>query len=276
MKTTEMTTLGAHPLDEYLRLDRLPHIWCPGCGLGTALGALLKAVGKSGLDIDKTVMVSGIGCTGRAAGYVKLDSFHVTHGRALPFGTGLKLANPDLKVIVFSGDGDLAAIGGNHLIHTARRNIDMTVVCVNNFTYGMTGGQMGPTTPEKGRSTTSRKGNIEQPFNIPRLVAAAGAVYVARWTTIHLRQMERSFIEALQKKGFSLVEIISPCPTYYGRMNEQATGLDQMRYYRYNSVVKHGAPLDTVDITLGGQIVVGKFLDIEKPYLPQKINGHGR
>ena len=268
MKTTAIARIGVHPLDKYLRTDRLPHIWCAGCGLGMILGTLLRAIEKSGLDIDKTTIVSGIGCTGRAAGYVKLDSFHVTHGRALPFATGLKLANPNLKVVVFSGDGDLAAIGGNHLIHAARRNVDMTVICVNNFIYGMTGGQLGPTTPEMGRTTTSRKGNTEKPFNIPYLVGAAGAAYVARWTTAHVRQMERTFIEALQKKGFSLVEIISPCPTYYGRMNEQATGLDQMRYYRYNSVVKHYANIAEVDISLSGQIIVGKFIDIDRPYIP--------
>lgn len=268
MKTTAIAHIGTHPLDEYLRTDRLPHIWCPGCGLGMILGTVLRAINKSHLDIDKTAIVSGIGCTGRAAGYVKLDSFHVTHGRALPFATGLKLANPDLKIVVFSGDGDIAAIGGNHLIHTARRNIDMTVICVNNFIYGMTGGQLGPTTPESGRTTTSLKGNIEKPFNIPNLVGAAGASYIARWTTAHVRQMERAFIEAFQKKGFSFVEIISPCPTYYGRMNEQATGLDQMRYYRYNSIVKHYANLADVDISLNSQIIVGKFIDIDKPYLP--------
>jgi 2-oxoglutarate ferredoxin oxidoreductase subunit beta len=276
MKTTAIARIGAHPLDEYLRTDRLPHIWCPGCGLGMILGTLLRAIDKSRLDIDRTTIVSGIGCTGRAAGYVKLDSFHVTHGRALPFATGLKLANPNLKVVVFSGDGDLAAIGGNHLIHAARRNIDMTVICVNNFIYGMTGGQLGPTTPEMGRTTTSRKGNTEKPFNIPYLVGAAGATYVARWTTAHVRQMERTFIEALQKKGFSLVEVISPCPTYYGRMNEQATGLDQMRYYRYNSVVKHSANLADVDISLDGQIIVGKFIDIDRPYLPAPKGENGK
>ena len=276
MKTTEIARIGAHPLDELLRTDRLPHIWCPGCGLGTILGATLRAINKSGLDLDKTIMVSGIGCTGRAAGYVKLDSFHVTHGRALPFATGLKFANPDLKVVVFSGDGDMAAIGGNHLIHAARRNVDMTVICVNNFNYGMTGGQMGPTTPQSGKSTTSRSGNVEKPFNLPYLVGAAGAPFVARWTTAHLRQMKRTFLEAIHKKGFSFVEVISPCPTYYGRMNEQATGLEQMRYYRYNSVVKHFANLNEVDITLGGQIVVGKFIDVDRPYLPAPVTENGK
>jgi len=276
MKTSAVARVGAHPLDEYLRTDRLPHIWCPGCGLGMVLGTTLRAIIKSRLNINKTMIVSGIGCTGRAAGYVKLDSFHVTHGRALPFATGLKLANPDLKIVIISGDGDIAAIGGNHLIHAARRNMDMTVICVNNFIYGMTGGQLGPTTPESGKTTTSRTGNIEKPFNIPNLVGAAGAAYVARWTTAHVRQMERAFIEAFQKKGFSLVEIISPCPTYYGRMNEQATGLDQMRYYRYNSLVKHYANLADLDISLTGQIIVGKFIDIDKPYLPAPKGENGK
>lgn len=266
--STKTASMLKHPLDEYLRVDRLPHIWCPGCGLGMIMGSLLRAIQKSGLDPDKTTIVSGIGCTGRAAGYIKLDSFHVTHGRALPFATGLKLAKPELKMVIFSGDGDLAAIGGNHLIHAARRNVDMTVICVNNFIYGMTGGQLGPTTPEMAFTTTSRMGNAEKPFNIPYLVAAAGATYIARWTAAHVRQMERAFVEALAKKGFSLVEIISPCPTYYGRMNEQATGLDQMRYYRYHSVVKHGANLAELDITADGQIIVGKFIDIDRPYLP--------
>ena len=257
-----------HPLDTYLRVERLPHIWCPGCGLGTILGCLLRCLLKSGLALDKVAVVSGIGCTGRAAGYIKLDSFHTTHGRAIPFATGLKLANPELKVVVFSGDGDLVAIGGNHLIHAARRNIDMTVLCVNNFNYGMTGGQLGPTTPLTARTTTSRMGNIEEPFNIPYLATASGAAYVARWTTAQVRQLEKTIAEALPKKGFSLVEIISPCPTYYGRMNKQATGLGQMQYYRDNSIIKSGTSPRHAGIELNGNIIVGKFVDIERPYLP--------
>jgi len=257
-----------HPLDAYLRVDRLPHIWCPGCGLGIVLGCFIRGLLKSGLDLDKVVVVSGIGCTGRAAGYIKLDSFHTTHGRAIPFATGLKLANPELKVVVFSGDGDLVAIGGNHFIHAARRNVDMTVVCANNFIYGMTGGQLGPTTPLSARTTTSRPGNIERPFNIPYLAAASGAVYVARWTTAHVHRLEKTITEALLKKGFSLVEAITPCPTYYGRMNNQATGLEQMKYYRNNSIVKHGISPKQADIELNGQIIVGKFVDIERPCFP--------
>jgi 2-oxoglutarate/2-oxoacid ferredoxin oxidoreductase subunit beta len=263
------TPISQHPLDELLRTEYLPHIWCPGCGLGIILGTLLRNLSKSGLDLNKTVFISGIGCTGRAAGYVKLDSFHVTHGRALPFATGLKLANPDLKVIVFSGDGDLAAIGGNHFIHAARRNIDMTVICVNNFTYGMTGGQFGPTTPEKARTSTSLKGMSEKPFNLPYLAAASGAVYIARWTAAHVTQMDKAFSEAIAKKGFSMVEVISPCPTYYGRLNSQATSLDMMKYYRKNSIVEHGADVAKVDIELNGKIIIGKFVDIDRPYIPR-------
>jgi len=255
-----------HPLDAYLRVERLPHIWCPGCGLGLVLNAFLRGLLKSGLDLDKVAVVSGIGCTGRAAGYIKLDSFHTTHGRAIPFATGLKLANPELKVVVFSGDGDLIAIGGNHFIHAARRNIDITVICANNFNYGMTGGQLAPTTPLTSRTTTSPRGNIEEPFSIPYLAATSGATYVARWTVAHVRRLERTITEALLKKGFSLVEAISPCPTYYGRMNKQTTGLAQMKYYRDNSVVKHGINPAHVGIGFNGQIVVGKFVDIKRPY----------
>lgn len=254
-----------HPLDELLRQDRLPHIWCPGCGLGTALTCFVSALRKASLDLDKTVVVSGIGCTGRVAGYVKLDSFHTTHGRAIPFATGLKLGNPELKVIVFSGDGDLAGIGGNHLIHAARRNVDITVVCVNNFNYGMTGGQLGPTTPMTARTSTSPRGNLEHPFNLPYLAAGSGAVYVARWTVLHVRRLEKAIEQALKKKGFSFVEVISPCPTLYGRWNKLRDGLANMRYYAEHSRIEHGADPAKVDIDLGGEIVIGKFVDIEKP-----------
>ncbi|PIU54895.1 MAG: 2-oxoacid:ferredoxin oxidoreductase subunit beta [Chloroflexi bacterium CG07_land_8_20_14_0_80_51_10] len=261
-----MSENNQHPhMDAYLREDRLPHIWCPGCGLGSILHCFLGGLIKSKLPLDKVSVVSGIGCTGRVAGYVKLDSFHTTHGRAIPFATGLKLANPELKVVVFSGDGDLVAIGGNHLIHAARRNIDMTIICVNNFNYGMTGGQLGPTTPLVARTTTSPYGNFERPFNLPYLAAASGAVYVARWTSMHVRRLEKAITEALLKKGFSFVEVISPCPTVYGRMNRQPTGMDQMNYYHDNSVIKHGLDPREADIDFNGSIIVGKFIDMERP-----------
>lgn len=267
-----MSTVGTepekHPLDGYLRVERLPHIWCPGCGLGLVLNSFLRGLLKSGLDADKVVIVSGIGCTGRVAGYLKLDSFHTTHGRAIPFATGLKLANPKLKVIVFSGDGDLVAIGGNHFIHAARRNIDITVLMVNNLNYGMTGGQLSSTTPLTARTTTSPRSNIEEPFNVPYLAASSGAVYVARWTTAHVRQLEKAITEVLHKRGFSLVEVISPCPTYYGRLNRLGDGLELMRYFHDNSVIKQGIKPEHAGIEIGGQIVVGKFVDIERPYRP--------
>lgn len=256
---------GSVTIDMLLREDRIPHIWCSGCGLGSVLHSFLSALIKSDITLDNVSVVSGIGCTGRTAGYVKLDSFHTTHGRAIPFATGLKLANPELKVVVFSGDGDLASIGGNHLIHAARRNMDLTIVCVNNFTYGMTGGQSAPTTPLTARSSTSPYGNFEIPFNLPYLVAAAGAVYVARWTALHVRRLENAIVDALNKKGFTFVEAIAPCPTQYGRKNRLATGLAQMDYYRDNSVINHGADPRNVGIELNGPITVGKFVDIERP-----------
>jgi 2-oxoglutarate ferredoxin oxidoreductase subunit beta len=254
-----------HPMDDLLRQDRLPHIWCSGCGLGTVLTCFVSALQKSALDLDKVSVVSGIGCTGRTAGYLNLDGFHTTHGRAIPFATGLKLGNPDLKVVVISGDGDLVAIGGNHFIHAARRNMDLTVICVNNFNYGMTSGQMGPTTPTDARTSTSPYGNAEHPFNVPYLAAASGATYVARWTALHVRRLERSIMDGLTKRGFSVIEVISPCPTYYGRWNRMGSTLQQMRYYHENSVIHHGYDPARADIDLHGEIIVGRFVDVEKP-----------
>jgi len=260
-----------HPMDELLRTERLPHIWCPGCGLGTALSCFTSALMRSGLDLDKVAIVSGIGCTGRVAGYLRLDGFHTTHGRAIPFATGLKLANGELKVIVFSGDGDLIAIGGNHFIHAARRNMDLTVVCVNNFNYGMTGGQVAPTTPTGGRTSTSPRGNLEHPFSIPNVAAAAGATYVARWTVLHARRLERSIHKALLKPGFSVVEVISPCPTLYGRFNRAQYGTDMMKYYHQKTVIRRDVQPWEVDIELGGEIICGEFVDIERPTFQDRL-----
>jgi 2-oxoglutarate ferredoxin oxidoreductase subunit beta len=199
-----------------------------------------------------------------------MDSFHTTHGRAIPFATGLKLGKPELKVVVFSGDGDLVTIGGNHFIHAARRNIDMTVICVNNFNYGMTGGQAGATTPVGGITTTSPYGNYEYPFNVSALAASSGAVYVARWSVLHARRLERSMKEALLKPGFSLVEAISPCPTGFGRRHKQREGLDTLRYYREHGVIDHEAVLHEATIELGGKLVEGNFVNIEKPTFLQQ------
>lgn len=261
-----------NPVNELLRIDRMPSIWCPGCGIGTTVNCFVRALAEAGLDLDDVAIVSGIGCTGRVAGYVRLDSFHTTHGRAIPFATGLKLANPALKVVVYSGDGDLSAIGGNHLIHAARRNVDITVICVNNLTYGMTGGQVAPTTPTPAVAATTPYGAYEQPFNLPFLADSAGAVYVARWTTFHVRQTTLAMKEALNKRGFSFIEILSPCPTLYQRRNKLGDGLDAMKYYKARSVLKHGADTRTVGLDFQGEIAVGKFVDRERPTLLDAMN----
>jgi 2-oxoglutarate ferredoxin oxidoreductase subunit beta len=269
---TDTARADRQSVDSYLRVDRIPHIWCPGCGIGPALGCFLRAIDRAGLDADKVAVVSGIGCTGRAAGYVKLDSFHTTHGRAIPFATGLKLAKPDLKVVVFSGDGDLAAIGGNHLIHAGRRNIDMTVICVNNFNYGMTGGQMGPTTPLGARTSTSPYGNFDPPFNLPQLVAASGAAYVARWTVAHVRQLEKAIADGLTRDGFSFIEVIGPCQSSYGRMNKLGQPVEHLDSYRKRCVVKNEADLRETAISLQGPIIVGKFVDTRRPTFGDRID----
>jgi 2-oxoglutarate ferredoxin oxidoreductase subunit beta len=254
-----------HPMSRFLREDRMPHIWCSSCGLGTTLTCFIMATIETGIDPNKMAVVSGIGCTGRVAGYLNFDSFHTTHGRAIPFATGLALSNPELKVVVYSGDGDIVAIGGNHFIHAARRNMDILCVCVNNFTYGMTGGQAGPTTPITAKATTAPYGSYEFPFNIPYLAVASGANYVARWTALHMRRLKRSFQEALNKKGFRVIEIISPCPTAYARKNRLGTGLDVLKYYHANSIIQHGADPRDANIDMGGKIIVGKFLDEDRP-----------
>jgi 2-oxoglutarate ferredoxin oxidoreductase subunit beta len=252
-----------HPLDDLVRTDRIPHIWCAGCGIGTAFSSCLVAMQASGIDLKKTVMVSGIGCSGRAAGYVKLDSYHTTHGRAIPFATGMKLANPELNVVVFSGDGDLFAIGGNHFIHAARRNVDLTVICVNNFNYGMTGGQVAATTPSMAKTTTTPFGNPEPPFNLPLLAYASGATYVARWTVLHTRDLTKAIEEALVRRGFSFIEVLAPCPTGYGRRNKEKP-LDTLQIYQERTVTKNGAHPAEAILDLGRTITLGTFIDQER------------
>jgi len=253
-----------HPLDNLIRTDRIPHIWCPGCGIGTIFTACLSAIKGSGLDLSKFAIVSGIGCSGRAAGYVKLDSFHTTHGRAIPFATGLKLGNPDLNVVVFSGDGDLFAIGGNHFIHAARRNIDITVICVNNFIYGMTGGQVAATTPYLAKTTTTPEGNPESPFNLPFLAFASGATYVSRWTMLHIRDLTDSIGEAISRRGFSFIEALSPCPINYSRRNK-LNPLDNLRLYQNNTIIRNGANPTDLDIDFEKGVILGNFVEREGP-----------
>jgi 2-oxoglutarate/2-oxoacid ferredoxin oxidoreductase subunit beta len=263
-----------HPMSPFLRMDRMPHIWCPTCGIGTVVKCYTKALEESGVDLDKVVVVSGIGCTGRVAGYVKLDSFHSTHGRAIPFATGLKLARPELLVTVFSGDGDLVGIGGNHFIHAARRNMDLLVVLVNNFTYGMTGGQNAPTTPLSARSSTMPFGNYERPFNLPHLAASCGATYVARWTCLHVRRLTKSIKEAIARKGFRFIEVITPCPTLYARLNKLGSGLNLMQFYHDSAEIENGADPRDVDIDFQERIVCGKFVDEQKPTFLEAMDTH--
>ncbi len=222
---------------EWLRHDKkFPHVWCPGCGLGILLGSLLRALAASGLDKNDVVLVSGIGCSGRLPVYVDVGSVHTTHGRALTFATGIKLAKPQLTVITVMGDGDATAIGGNHLIHAARRNLDIKTIIVNNQTYGMTGGQYSPTTPVGARATTAPYGHIEPSFDISALTATAGAAFVARSTVYHVVQLTKLLGQAIEKPGFSVVEVLSPCHTNFGRQNRLGSQVDMMKEFKKRGV----------------------------------------
>jgi 2-oxoglutarate ferredoxin oxidoreductase subunit beta len=258
-----------HPLDEIIRSDRMPHIWCPGCGIGIVMRCYAQAILESEISQDKQVVVSGIGCSGRVAGYMNIDSYHTTHGRAIPFALGIKLANPELMVTVFSGDGDLAAIGGNHLIHAARRNVDIKVICVNNFNYGMTGGQVGPTTPQGARGTTAPYGNPELPFNLPYLMAACGANYLSRWTTVHPRQVKEDILCTFAKPGFTFIEVLSPCPVGFGKSNSIEDGLKEMELYRHRCVMANDGDVRAeelgIDLREDQPIFVGNFIDQDRP-----------
>ncbi len=249
--------------NQYLRTQRMPHIWCPGCGNGIILKAMLRAIDRLGLNKDEIVMVSGIGCSSRTPGYVDFNTVHTTHGRALAFATGIKLAKPELTVIVVSGDGDATAIGGNHFIHSARRNIDLTMIIFNNYIYGMTGGQYSPTTPSGRWGSTAPYGNLENSFDICGLAAAAGASYVARGTVYHAVQLDKLIESAIRKKGFSVVEALTPCPTYYGRRNSQKSAVDTMRWQIENTT--KGKPGNVPSINGQEKIATGVLVDREKP-----------
>jgi 2-oxoglutarate ferredoxin oxidoreductase subunit beta len=271
-----MTETYVNPVEKLLRTERIPHIWCPGCGIGTSVNCFARAVEKTGLDYDHLHVVSGIGCTGRVAGYVNVDSFHTTHGRAIPFATGLSLSRPTSRVVVYSGDGDLTAIGGNHFIHAARRNVDMTVICVNNLTYGMTGGQVTPTTPQTAVASTTPYGNFEATFNLPNLADACGANFVARWTVFHVRQLTRTMAKALTTKGFSFIEVLAPCPTLYQRRNRLGDGVDTLKYYKEKSIVQNGANTAAVGLGFQSEIIVGEFVERQRPSLLEEYDARMR
>ncbi len=217
---------------DYIRERFFPHMWCPGCGHGIVLNGLVRAVESLGMSKNEIVMVSGIGCSSRISGYVDFHSLHTIHGRALAFATGVKLSKPELNVIVPMGDGDALSIGGNHFIHAARRNINITALVMNNRIYGMTGGQYSPLSGSGTKATTAPYFNIDQAFDVVELSRAAGATFVARTSVYHVQQMSDLIKTAVNHIGFSVVEIMSQCPTYFGRKNKLGNAVDMMRFFK--------------------------------------------
>jgi len=249
-------------LQKLRKNKRFPTIWCSGCGIGVVMGALIRAIDHLGLDNDQVALVAGIGCTARMPVYMDFNTLHTTHGRSLSFATGLKIARPDLKVIATMGDGDALAIGGNHFIHAARRNLGITALVVNNNIYGMTGGQYSPTTPIGGKATTAPYGNVEQPFPICELAIAAGASYVARSTVYHALELDKFLAEAIAKDGFSVVEAVAYCHTTYGRLNKLGTAADMMLALKNNSIAKSAYDkLSPEEQANNAKIVRGNFVN---------------
>src|SRR5512137_263133 len=264
-----MPTQPEHTEYMYLRpTKKFPNVWCAGCGIGIVMGALIRAIDRIGLEKDDVALVSGIGCTGRMPVYMDFNTIHTTHGRALAFATGLKVARPEMKVITIMGDGDALAIGGNHFIHAARRNIGITAIVVNNAIYGMTGGQYSPTTPIGSKAATAPYGNVEPPMPICELAKAAGATYVARSTVYHAVELDRFLEQAIRKNGFSLVEAVSYCHTTYGRVNKLGSPVDMMRLLKENSVSINAVEKLTPE-ERETKIVRGVFHEIDKPEYTQ-------
>ncbi|MCU0613359.1 MAG: 2-oxoacid:ferredoxin oxidoreductase subunit beta [Candidatus Eisenbacteria bacterium] len=257
-------------IHKYLRHDKkFPHVWCPGCGNGILLGSLIRAIDRTGYEKDDIVLVSGIGCAGRLPVYVDFNTLHTTHGRALTFATGVKLANPRLQVIVVMGDGDATAIGGNHFIHAARRNLNLTAIIVNNSIYGMTGGQYSPTTPYGALATTALYGNIEQAFSIAELAVTAGAGMVARGTVYHASLLDDLIEKAILKRGFSVVEVISHCHTQYGRRNKAGGAVEMLRWQKEAAVrVEKAATLSEEEMQ--GRFTMGVLVDRDLPIYTQE------
>jgi 2-oxoglutarate ferredoxin oxidoreductase subunit beta len=260
-----MTLHSRDLVETYFRRDaKFPVVWCPGCGNGIIVGSLLRAIGATGISKDEVALVSGIGCSSRISTYFDFKSLHTAHGRALTFAAGVKLGNPSLNVIVAMGDGDAMAIGGNHFIHACRRNLDMTAIVFNNYTYGMTGGQASPTAPLGSRATTAPEGSWEQPFDIAGMAAAAGAAYVARTTVYHAAQMDRIIENAIRKKGFSVVEVLVTCPTIFGRRNRLGGPAEMINLLKEVTVpVAKAAGMSPEE--LAGKYVVGELVDRDRP-----------
>ena len=259
-KTKQMSDL----IYKYMRPEHLPQIWCPGCGNGIIMRDVAQAIENLNLGRSRTVIVSGIGCSSRAAGYMDFNTIHTTHGRAIAFATGIKLANPELEVIVIAGDGGISAIGGNHLIHAARRNIGLTVVVMNNNIYGMTGGQYSPTTPTGDFGTTAPYGNMDRSFDIAGLAYGAGASYAARGSAYHVQQTIQLIQDGIRNKGFSIIDVASVCPTYYGRKNKKGSAVEMLKWQRDNAVtVEQAAKLEPEE--LRGKLVIGLLHHTQYP-----------
>lgn len=251
----------APKIHSYLRMDdRFPHVWCPGCGIGIMFGALIRAIDDLKIPREKIVLASGIGCTSRMPGYLDSDTFHVLHGRSLAAATGVKLARPDMEVVAVGGDGDMLAIGGNHFIHAARRNVGITCIVLNNYTYAMTGGQQSPTTPEEMFASTAPYGVIDEPADACSLAAAAGAAFVARATVFNYVQLERFIKRAISHKGFRLVEVAAPCPTLFGRMNRMGSPKELLNWIK-DRVVSIETAIKMSKTEVENRIVTGVFVD---------------
>jgi 2-oxoglutarate ferredoxin oxidoreductase subunit beta len=257
-------------IHKYLRHDKkFPHVWCPGCGNGILLGSLIRAIDRTGLEKDEIVVVSGIGCSGRISVYVDFNTLHTTHGRALTFATGIKLGNPNLNVIVIMGDGDATAIGGNHFIHAARRNLNLTAIVVNNNIYGMTGGQYSPTTPYGALATTALYGNVEHAFSIAELAVMAGAGLVARGTVYNASLLDELIEKAILKRGFAVVEAISHCHTQFGRRNRMGDAVDMLKWQKDSAVrVEKAKTMSEED--LKGKFTIGILADRDLPVYTQE------
>lgn len=246
---------------EYLRERFMPHIWCPGCGHGIIMNNLIRAIASLGIKKNDIVMVTGIGCSSRISGYLDFHTLHTLHGRALAFATGVKLSRPDLTIIVPMGDGDALAIGGNHFIHAARRNIDITAIIMNNNIYGMTGGQFSPQSGYGKMATTAPFGNIYEAFDIVELAKGAGASFVARTTAYHVTSMQEILKKAIMHKGFSVVEALSQCPTYFGRKNKVGDAVEMLNYYK-----SHTTPIGSGKKEKNPELIErGIFMQEERP-----------
>ncbi|MDY7030870.1 MAG: 2-oxoacid:ferredoxin oxidoreductase subunit beta [Thermodesulfobacteriota bacterium] len=259
-------------IHKYLRHDKkFPHVWCPGCGNGVILGALIRAIDGLGLKKDEIVLASGIGCSGRMPVYVDFNTLHATHGRALTFATGIKLAKPSLTVITIMGDGDATAIGGNHFIHAARRNLNLTSIIINNQIYGMTGGQFSPTTPYGCNASTAPYGHIEHAFSIAELAVTAGAAFVGRGTVYHVQLLDKLIKDAIIKRGFSVVEVISNCHIQFGRRNKMGNPVTMLELMRDQAVTVEKAK-KLPEESLEGKFTIGVLANVEKPIYTEEYN----